>query len=222
MVYFPWEAFFSSHSAFLGLLCRQCCLPSSWWGCSQIPAWLQQQQKSWEWAKDWCGAVCRVSRALGASLQRSSLCDVQAPAHGNKNSAVLTHLAQHTINCCTCSQLWLQDSDCVGLDWKGKSFNAASVQQEPCVVFVSLHLGDTLESRLGLHFSHLGAVADEQNQTHSSSSCLLLPFPGSSRRRDESQVLPAFSFLQFVVFTDWGLALLSGITDQATKGILFW
>lgn len=81
----------------------------------------------------------------------------------------------------------------------GKSFSAASVQHETCIVFVSFHLGDMLEIELGFKFSHLGAVANEQNQIHSSSSSTLLPFPVSFRR-DESQVLSAFSFLQFTVF----------------------
>lgn len=218
MVYFPWEAWFSSHSSISGVALQAVLPPQLLMGLLPDPSLAAAAAEILGVGKGlmW-GCLQGVPCSWSLFAEELSLCDVQAPAHGNESSAVLKHLAQHTINCCTCSQLWLQDSDCVGLDWKGKSFNAASVQQEPCVVFVSLHLGDTPESRLGLHFSHLGAVADEQNQTHSSSSSLLLLFPGSS-----SQVLPAFSFLQFVVFTDWGLALLSGITDQATRGILFW
>lgn len=90
-----------------------------------------------------------------------------------------------------------------GLRLKGeKSFNAASVQHETCIVFVSFRLGDTLEIELGFKFSRLGAVVNEQNQIHSSSSSTLLPFPVSFMRRDENQVLSAFSFLQFIVFRD--------------------
>lgn len=86
----------------------------------------------------------------------------------------------------------------MGLDLKGeKALMLPLFSMRPALSLC--HLGDMLEIELGFKFSHLGAVANEQNQIHSSSSSTLLPFPVSFRR-DESQVLSAFSFLQFTVF----------------------
>lgn len=109
-----------------------------------------------------------------------------------------------------------------GLGLAGKSFNAGSVQQEPCVVFVSFLLGDTPETRLGLKFSPLGAVANEQNQIHSSAhprSCLALAPPGAGMRAKGSLPSVFFSllFLQAEGFT-WGVFLGSLVSQTKPRG----
>lgn len=80
MVCFPWVLF--PLQRLLGWLCRQSAATGEIlavgreliWGCSRV----------------FC--VPGDEEHLGTSFQTSSLCDVQAPAHGSGSSFILTHL----------------------------------------------------------------------------------------------------------------------------------
>lgn len=87
----------------------------------------------------------------------SSLCDVQAPAHGSA-ALLLSHTFAAHPELLLLFPALAGGLELCGLGLAEKSFNAGSVQQEPCIVFVSFLLGDTPETRLGLKFSPLGLL----------------------------------------------------------------